>query len=82
MQSNMRISVERGGWLFHKLADQNAHLGAREEKVFCFFESGDGRFARDGGESFQEVIDSFTAFEVIEKRLDGNTRPAKDGSSA
>lgn len=62
--------------------DQNAHLGASEEKVFRFFESSDCGFARDGGKSFQKVFDSFSAFEVIEKRLDGNARSAKDGSSA
>jgi hypothetical protein len=62
--------------------DQNAHLGAGEEKVFRFFESSDCGFARNGGKSFQKVFDCFSAFEVIEKRLDRNARSTKDGSSA
>jgi hypothetical protein len=28
------------------LVDQNAHLGTCEQKVFCFFQSGEGRFTR------------------------------------
>jgi len=50
--------------------------------VFCFFEGGDSRFTRDGGKSLQKVLECFSAFEVIEKRLDGHSRSAKDGSSA
>lgn len=68
--------------LVDTLVDQDEHLGTREQKVFCFFESGDGRFARDSGKSFQKVFERFSALEVVEERLDGNSRPAKDGSSA
>ncbi len=68
--------------LIDTLVDQNAHLGTCEQKVFCFFESSDGRFTRDGGKSLQKVFECFSALEVIEKRLDGHSRSAKDGSSA
>jgi hypothetical protein len=50
--------------------------------VFRFFESSDCGFARDGGKSFQKIFECFSAFEVIEKRLDGYARSAKNGSSA
>jgi len=63
-------------------AEATVWLEARDEKLFRFFESSDCGFARDGGKSFQKVFDCFSAFEVIEKRLDGNARSAKDGSSA
>ena len=68
--------------LIDTLVDQNAHLGTCEQKVFCFFESSDGRFTRDGGKSLQKVFECFSALEVIDKRLDGHSRSAKDGSSA
>jgi len=50
--------------------------------VFRFFESGDGRFSRDCGKSLEKIFESFSASEVIEKRLDGYARSAKNGSSA
>jgi len=31
--------------LVNALVDQNAHLGTCKQKVFCFFESGEGGFA-------------------------------------
>jgi DNA-binding transcriptional regulator/RsmH inhibitor MraZ len=45
-------------------------LGTREQKVFCFLESGDSEIARDGRKSFQKVFERFSAFEVTEKSLD------------
>jgi hypothetical protein len=49
--------------------------------VFCFFESGDGQVTRDGGKSLKKVLESFSALEVVEERLDGHSRSAKNGSS-
>ncbi len=68
--------------LVDTLVDQDAHLGTREQKLLRFFESGDGRFARDSWEPFQKVFERFSAFEVVEERLDGDARAAKDRSSA
>jgi hypothetical protein len=68
--------------LVDTLVDQDEHLGVREQKLFCFFQSGDGRFARNGGKTFQKVFKRFSALEVVEERLDGDARPAEDGSSA
>jgi hypothetical protein len=50
--------------------------------VFCFFEGSDGRFPRDGGKSLQKVFQCFSAFQVIEKRLDRHPSSAKYWSSA
>jgi hypothetical protein len=62
--------------------DQNAHLGTSKQEVFCFFESGDGHFTRDGRKSLQKVFECFSAFQVVEERLDGNAGSAKHRSSA
>ena len=64
------------------LVDQNAHLRTCEQKMFCFFESGDGRFTRDGRKSLQKVFECFSALQVVEERLEGHSGPAKHGSSA
>ena len=68
--------------LINTLVDQNAHLGTCEQEVFCFFESGDGGFPRDGGKSFQKVFECFSAFQVVEEGLDGHAGSAKHRSSA
>jgi len=64
------------------LIDQKAHLETCEQEVFCFFESGDGGFTRDGGKSLQKVFECFPAFQVVEQSLDGHTGSAKHRSSA
>jgi hypothetical protein len=68
--------------LVNTLIDQNAPLGTRKQKLFCFLESGDGEFARDGGKSLKKIFECFSAFEVIEKCLNGHSGTAKDQSSA
>jgi len=68
--------------LIDTFVDQNAHLGAREQEMFCFFKSSDGGLTRDGGKSLQEVIECFSALQVVEERLDGHSRSAKHRSSA
>jgi hypothetical protein len=68
--------------LIDTLVDQNAHLGASEQEVFCFFESGDGHFTRDGGKSLQKVFECFSAFQAVEERLERHTGSAKYRSSA
>jgi len=40
--------------LIDAFVNENAHLGTREQQVFRFFEGGEGRFARDGGEALQK----------------------------
>ncbi len=50
--------------------------------MFCFLENRESRFARDGGKTIEEVLQCFSAREVIEERLDGHTSSAKHGSSA
>ncbi len=57
-------------------------LRTREQEVFCFFESSDGRFTRDGRKSLQKVFECFSALQVVEERLDGHSGSAKHGSSA
>ncbi len=57
--------------LIDTLVDQDAHLGTCEQEVFCFFERSDGRFTRDGGKTLQKVFECFSAFQVVEQRLDG-----------
>ena len=64
------------------LIDQKAHLETCEQEVFCFFESGDGGFTRDGGKSLQKVFERFSALQVVEQRLEGHSRSAKHRSSA
>jgi hypothetical protein len=68
--------------LIDALVDQNAHLGASEQEVFCFFESGDGHFTRDSRKSLQKVFECFSAFQVVEEGLDGHAGSAKHRSSA
>jgi hypothetical protein len=50
--------------------------------VFCFFESSDGRFTRDGRKSLQKVFECFSALQVVEQRLDGHAGSTKHRSSA
>jgi len=68
--------------LIDTFVDQNAHLGTCEQKVFCFFERSDGRFTRDRRKSLQKVFECFSAFQVVEQRLDRHSRSAKYRSSA
>jgi hypothetical protein len=62
--------------------NQNAHLGTSKQEVFCFLESGDSGFARDGRKSHQKVFKRFSTLEVVEKRLYGHSRSEKHGRSA
>jgi hypothetical protein len=68
--------------LIDTFVDQNAHLWTSKQKVFCLFERSDGRFTRDGRKSLQKVFECFSAFQVVEQRLDRHSRSAKHGSSA
>jgi hypothetical protein len=68
--------------LIDTFVDQNAHLWTCKQKVFCFFERSDCRFTRDGRKSLQKVFECFSAFQVVEQRLDRHSRSAKHGSSA
>jgi hypothetical protein len=68
--------------LVDAFVDQNAHLGACEQKVLCFFEGGDGGCTGDGGKAIEKVLEGFSAFEVVEESLQGHTGAAEDGSSA
>jgi hypothetical protein len=68
--------------LIDTLVDQDAHLRASEQEVFCFFESRDGHFTRDSRKSLQKVFECFSAFQVVEERLDRHTGSAKHRSSA
>jgi len=43
--------------LIDTLVDQNAHLGTREQKVFRFFEGGDGHFTGDGRKPLEKVFE-------------------------
>lgn len=61
--------------------DQNAHLGAGEQKVFRFFKGGQRRLARDGGEALQKIFNGFATFQVIEESLDRHSCSAEDWSS-
>jgi len=47
-----------------------------------FFERGDGCVTRDCRKALQEIVEGFSALEVIEKGLDGHSRSAKNGGSA
>jgi hypothetical protein len=62
-------------------ARQDAHLGAREQKVFCFFERSDGHLTRDGRKPIQKVFERFSALQIVEQRLDRHARTAKHRSS-
>src|SRR6266852_5092877 len=59
----------------------HAHLGTREQKVFCFFESSDGHFTRDGRKPLQKVFECLSALQIVEQRLDRHARTAKHRSS-
>ena len=59
-----------------------AHLRTGEQKLLCFFQCCEGEFARDRGKSLEKILQRFSTFEVIKKRLDGDARPAKHGCSA
>jgi hypothetical protein len=67
--------------LINALVDQNKHLKTCEQEVLWFFESSDGRFARDGRKSLQKVFECFSALEIVKERLDGHSGSAKHGSS-
>src|SRR5260370_67217 len=68
--------------LIDTLVDQNAHLGTREQKLFCFFESSDGHLPRDGRKALQKVFERFSALQIVEQRLDRHACSAKHRSSA
>ena len=68
--------------LIDTFVDQNAHLRTCKQEVFCLFESGDGRFTRNGRKSLQKVFECFSAFQVVDHRLDGHAGSAKHRSSA
>src|SRR5437899_8492296 len=62
--------------------NQNAHfLRTREQKFLCFLERSDSRFTRNGRKPGQELLERFSAFQVVEQRLDRHSCSAKDGSS-
>jgi len=68
--------------LVDAFVNENAHLRMREQQVLRFFEGGEGGFPRDGGKPLQKCFECFSAFEVVEERLDRHSRSAKHGSSA
>ena len=50
--------------------------------MFCFLEGGDGHFTGDGRKALEKVFECFSAFEIVEQRLDRDAGAAKDRSSA
>jgi hypothetical protein len=63
--------------LIDAFVDQNAHYGTCKQEVFRFFERGNGRFSRDSRKSLEKVFQRFSAFQVVEQRLDRHTRSPK-----
>ena len=68
--------------LVDAFVDQDAHLGTREQQMFCFFESSDSGFTRYGGKSLEKLFDCFSSFQIVEESLDWHSRSAKHRSSA
>ena len=48
--------------------------------MFGFFEGSDGHVTGDGRKPLQKVFECFSAFEIVEQRLDRYACTAKDGS--
>jgi len=67
--------------LIDTFIDQDSHLRTSEQKIFRLFESDYGRFARDGGKSFQKILNRLAAFQVVKEGLDRNSSSTKHGSS-
>lgn len=67
--------------LINTLVCQNEYLGTRQQRMFCFFESSDDRFTRDGRKSIEKIFERFSALQVVGERLDGHSRPAKHRSA-
>ena len=68
--------------LIDTLINQNPHfLRTGKQKIFCFLERSDSRFTRNGRKPRQELLKRFSAFQVVEQRLDRHSCSAKDGRS-
>ena len=50
---------------------------SRETKFLAFLQDLDGKLSADCGEAFQKFIERFTVLDIVEKRLHGDTGPAK-----
>ena len=69
--------------LIDALVNENsAFLRTGEQKILCFLERSDGRLTRNGRKPHQKIFKRFSAFQVVEQRLDRHSRSAKDGSSS
>ncbi len=68
--------------LVDTFVDQDAHLGAREQQVFCFFESSDSGLTRHGGKPLEKLFECLSAFQIVEESLDWDARSTKHRSSA
>jgi hypothetical protein len=52
--------------------EQDAHSGGGEKSFGALFQKGDCLLARDRGILLQKLIESLSAFDVIQQRADGN----------
>ena len=50
--------------------------------MLCFLESGDGKLARHSGKPLEKLFKCFSAFQIVEEVLDGDSGSAKRRSSA
>src|SRR4029077_2813803 len=67
--------------LVDTLINQNAHfLRTGEQKSPCFLERSDSRFQRNGRKPGQELLERFSAFQVVKQGLDRHSCSAKGGS--
>jgi len=57
-------------------------LDGREYSILCFFEKGNYLLTRDGWESFEEILDRITTFEVIDQILDPHAGSGETGRAA
>jgi len=55
-----------------------SRVDALEQKLFRFFQRGQGQIARDRREARQEIFQSFAALQVIEQGLDGHAGASED----
>lgn len=50
-----------------------------QQEVLRLFERFQCQAARDGGEAVEKILQRIAAFQILEKRLHGNSRATKDG---
>lgn len=66
----------------HSSSNRFTSVHKERDLIFDFLKKRDDLFSLDGRKTFEEIVDGFPPFDIINQRLNRHTSPGKDRRSA